>query len=227
MFRMSLQEDVCVPWPHTLWGGRFERLKKLQGSQQETCRGLLSLGFTNSLKLPSDPTYVTARCLGGLSINLKHLQSVQLGPSEGPGEMVRWDQQWANMRCRQKDGHTEQSLRWFGPGEGERWWNRDVLSLEKRPPYCLCLCVIWSVNENNTDRRESGGECVGQAKKQLIQVWLLWICWIKDHKVNNISILTSCFVHFTRGCQHLQQRVVIQQSKSDLLIQQCVYANLT
>src|SRR4029434_5818913 len=46
-----------------LW---FDWKKNLQGSQLENCRGELSLGFRKSSKLPSDATYITTSCFGGL-----------------------------------------------------------------------------------------------------------------------------------------------------------------
>ena len=54
---------VCTLTPG---GGWFDWKNNLQGSQLENCRGELSLRVRKSPKLPSDDTYITTSCFGGL-----------------------------------------------------------------------------------------------------------------------------------------------------------------
>src|SRR4029434_3193721 len=60
MLRISLKEDLSVNC------GWFDWKRNFQGSQLENCRGELSLGVRKSPKLPSDATYITTSCFGGL-----------------------------------------------------------------------------------------------------------------------------------------------------------------
>src|SRR4029434_8004939 len=101
--------------------GWFDWQKNLEGSQLENCRGELSLGVRKSPKLPSDATYITTSCFGGLlSINykLKRLQFAKCKSDLQWGRVIWSDetkiklfgnkhQRWVWRR--QKDSHTEKT----------------------------------------------------------------------------------------------------------------------